>query len=45
MGTSPGDGNSMNYSNEPDRSAVLSGVILFIGVVLMMFMGLLDIWF
>jgi hypothetical protein len=36
-------GNGMNHNS--DGGAVLSGIILFMGVILMMFMGLLDIWF
>ncbi len=40
MGTSPRDSNGMNHDG-----AILSGIILLVGVILMMFMGLLDIWF
>ena len=45
MGTNPRNGNSMNYHDKPDSGAVLSGLILLGGVLGMMFLGLLDIWF
>ncbi len=44
MGTCPGNSDGMNYER-PDRAAVLSGILLLAGVILMMFIGLLDIWF
>jgi hypothetical protein len=37
--------NGMSYYDQPSGGTVLSGIILFMGVLGMMFMGLLDIWF
>ena len=45
MGTNPRNGDGMNYHDKPEGGAVLSGLILLGGIVIMMFLGLLDIWF
>ena len=44
MGTSPRNSGNMNYHDQPEGGAILSGVILLAGVLGMMFLGLLDIW-